>query len=100
MDAFALIVFGGLGLLLLAILLLGRFHPRSGAEILDWKPTRSYETEIELEQDDIEQMLEAQNARRRRTGRPELTEEQIRGEIAEHERAQAELRARGPGDPG
>ena len=41
-------------------------------------PTR---IEIELELDDIDQMLEAQNERRRRSGRPELTEEDMRAEV-------------------
>jgi|SRR3712207_4651685 len=94
MDPFALIVTGGLAAGVVVLLLIGRFYPGTGAEVLDWKPTRSIETEIELELDDIDQMLEAQNERRRRTGRPERTEEDIRAEVAAEEREQAEMKAR------
>ena len=66
-------------------LAIGKWYPGSGAEQLDWKPTRSYEDEIELEMEDIDQMLEAQNERRRRTGRPELTEDDFRAQIHDHE---------------
>ena len=70
-----------LALLLLVFLAIGKWYPGSGAEVLDWQPTRSYEDEIRLEIEDIDEMLEASNERRRRTGRPELTEEQVRDEV-------------------
>jgi hypothetical protein len=73
---------------------LGRWYPGSGAEQVDWRPTRSPEVEAELELDDIDQMIEAQNARRRRSGRPELTEEDVRARVAEDERWRDELRRR------
>lgn len=60
--------------LILVLVLIGRSYPGSGADLLDWKPTRDYETEAQLEQEDIAQMLEAQNAYRRRRGAVELTE--------------------------
>ena len=85
MDAFALIILGGLAVLLVAVILLGIFHPRSGADVLDWKPTRSLETEVQLELDDVAQMIEAQNERRRRTGRPEINEEEFRAQVAAEE---------------
>ena len=70
-----------LALLLLVFLAIGKWYPGTGADVLDWKPTRSYEDEIRLEIEDIDEMLEASNERRRRTGRPELTEDQVRGEV-------------------
>jgi hypothetical protein len=70
-----------LALLLLVFLAIGKWYPGTGAEVLDWQPTRSYEDEIRLELEDIDEMLEASNERRRRTGRPELTEEQVRGQV-------------------
>ena len=70
-----------LALLLLVFLAIGKWYPGTGADVLDWQPTRSYEDEIRLEIEDIDEMLEASNERRRRTGRPELTEEQVRGEV-------------------
>ena len=60
-----------------AILLLGVYSPRSGADVLDWRPTRSSELETQNEADDIAQMLEASNALRRRRGAAERTEDEI-----------------------
>jgi hypothetical protein len=77
-DAFPLIVLGGIGIVVLILVLIGRFYPGTGADILDWRPTRSYETEIELELQDVEQMIEAQNRYRRRRGEPEITEDEVR----------------------
>jgi hypothetical protein len=76
------------------LLLVGHFYPGSGADLVDWKPTRSPELEFELEQDDIQQMIEAQNEMRRRRGAPELTEEDLRRRVAEDEVNR--LRGRGP----
>lgn len=76
------------------ILLVGHFYPGSGADLLDWQPTRSYETEAQLEADDVEQMLEAQNEMRRRRGAPELTPEELNEKVAEDQANR--LRGRGP----
>ncbi|MEA2374210.1 MAG: hypothetical protein QOD53_673 [Thermoleophilaceae bacterium] len=82
------------GLVVLGIFLaIGKYYPGSGAEQLDWKPTRSYEDEVQLELDDVDQMLEAQNERRRRSGRAELTEEGMRAEVEADQRDQAERAA-------
>jgi hypothetical protein len=85
-----------LALLLLVFLAIGKWYPGTGADVLDWQPTRSYEDEIRLEMEDIDEMLEASNERRRRTGRPELTEDQIRDEVErdliEQQERQRELR--------
>ncbi len=74
-------------------LAIGKWYPGSGADVLDWTPTRSYEDEIRLELEDVDQMLEAQNERRRAKGRPELSEESVRAEVEAEERAQAERAA-------
>ena len=94
MDGFTIFVVCVLVAMVLAFMAIGRWYPGSGADVLDWKPTRSVETEIELEQDDVAQMIEAQNERRRRTGRPERSEDEVRAEVAA---AQAELRRRQDG---
>ena len=86
MDEFAWLAVGGLIFVFLLFLAIGKWYPGSGAEQVDWKPTRSIETEIELELDDVDQMLEANNARRRASGRPELTEDGLREEVAAEER--------------
>jgi hypothetical protein len=98
MDEFGVFVLG-MGAVVLAILFaIGKWYPGTGAEQVDWRPTRSPELEAELELDDIDQMLEAQNARRRASGRPELTEEDVRAQVAEDERWRDELRRRARGD--
>ena len=83
----------GLVLMVLAVLALGQWYPGSGAEQLDWKPTRSPELEAENEIDDVAQMLEAQNERRRRRGAPERTEQQIAEEVRREQRAMRERAA-------
>ncbi len=97
MDEFAVFVLG-MSIVALAIFLaIGKWYPGSGAEQVDWRPTRSPEVEAELELDDVDQMLEAQNARRRASGRPELTEDDVRAQVAEDERWRDELRRRARG---
>jgi hypothetical protein len=71
---FILISFGLVAALVVVLVLLARAYPGSGADLLDWKPTRSYETEAMLELEDVQQMIDAQNAYRRKRGAPELTE--------------------------
>jgi hypothetical protein len=61
------------GFIVLILVLLARAYPGSGADLLDWKPTRSFEDEARLESEDVEQMIQAQNEMRRRRGKPELT---------------------------
>jgi hypothetical protein len=84
-DAFPLIVLGGIGIVVFVLVLSGRFYPGTGADILDWRPTRSYETEIELEMEDVQQMIDAQNQYRRKRGERELTEDEIRQNVARDE---------------
>jgi hypothetical protein len=65
--------------------MLAKLYPGSGADLLDWQPTRSYEHEVELEMQDVDQMIEAQNAYRRKRGERELTEDEIRENVARDE---------------
>jgi hypothetical protein len=76
------------------LLLVGHFYPGTSADLVDWKPTRSPAVEAQNEIDDIRQMMEAQNEMRRRRGAPEMTEADLRREVAEDERLR--LRARDP----
>jgi hypothetical protein len=91
-DEFAVFVLFGLIVVVGIFLALGKWYPGSGAEQVHWRPTRSPELEAQLELDDIEQMLEAQNASRRASGRPELTEDDVRAQVAEDERLRESLR--------
>ena len=85
MDSFPILVVGGLLVFVGLLVLLARLYPGSGADLLDWGSTRSYEHEIELEMQDVEQMIEAQNAYRRKRGEPEITEEEIREGVVRDE---------------
>ena len=82
MDPFVVIIVGGTGGLVVALLLLGRFYPGSGAEQVDWRPTRTAGLEVQNEIDDLDQMLAATNARRRARGKPELTARSLSAELA------------------
>jgi hypothetical protein len=84
-DPFPLIVVGGILLFIGFIVVIAQLYPGSDADILDWKPTRSYETEIELEMQDVQQMLDAQNEYRRKRGERELTEDEFRLGVAREE---------------
>jgi len=75
-----------------AFLMIGKLYPGSGADVIDWKPTRSPEVEAELELDDVQQMLDAQNERRRRSGRREITEDNVRAQL-EIQRRETEAHA-------
>jgi hypothetical protein len=70
---FILLTLGLVGFIVLVLVLLARAYPGSGADLVDWRPTRSYEDEARLETEDIQQMIEAQNEMRRRRGERELT---------------------------
>jgi hypothetical protein len=72
---FILVSVGMIGFIVLCLVLLARAYPGSGADLVDWKPTRSHEVEAQLEVDDVQQMIAAQNQYRRRRGAAEITEE-------------------------
>ena len=73
-------------LLMVGVLfLIEHFYTGSNAELLDWKPTRSPEVEVQNEIDDVQQMLEAQNEMRRRRGAAERSEQELREEVEAEE---------------
>jgi uncharacterized protein YkwD len=98
MDPFVIIMVGLVGGLLVALILLGLFYPGSGADQVNWKPTRSVETEVQNEIDDLDQMLEAANEKRRARGAAELTEEGIHERVAEDRKVAAAQREAYLGD--
>ena len=71
---FILLTLGMVGFIVLLLVLLARAYPGSGADLVDWRPTRSPELEAQLEVEDVAQMIEAQNLYRRRRGARDLTE--------------------------
>ena len=82
---FVLLTVGMLALIVGVLLLVGHFYQGSGADLIDWKPTRSPEVEAQNEIDDVQQMLDAQNEMRRRRGAPEVDEGALRAEVEEEE---------------
>src|SRR4051812_34698129 len=72
------------------ILALGLWHPRSGADVLDWKPTRSPELEAQNDIDDVAQMIAAQNRMRERKGKSARTQEEIELQVRDDQRALSE----------
>lgn len=77
MDPFLAIVLGSIALALGAFVVIGvRNTPGTGAEQLGWKTTHEHDrTQSVREAEDLEQLLEAANARRRARGEAELTVE-------------------------
>src|SRR5262245_27920720 len=92
------LVLSTIGLLLLLFLIIyvlaGAFEGNSVADIIDWKPTRSPEVEAQNEIDDVRQMIEAQNALRRKRGAKEITEADVQRQAMEDQQVRA--RGRGP----
>jgi hypothetical protein len=70
---YVLLTLAMVAFIVVVLVLLARAYPGSGSDLLDWKPTRSFEDEARLETEDIQQMIEAQNEMRRRRGKPDLT---------------------------
>jgi hypothetical protein len=85
LDAFPLILLVGILVVVGLLVLLAQLYPGTGADLLDWHPTRSYETEVELEMQDVEQMIEARNEYRRKRGEREVTEAQFREDVVQEE---------------
>ncbi len=86
MDTFTLIVTVGMVLLILWVVALGIWHPRTGADVLQWKPTRSAEVESRNEADDLDQMIAAQNALRVRRGKAARTQAEVEAEVRSDQR--------------
>jgi hypothetical protein len=81
-DPFTLVVVGGLAVLVLVFWLIGSYFPGSGLEQLGLKSARELaERREELEAEDLDQLLNAHNARRRARGEPEVTAEQLEARV-------------------
>ena len=83
---------GMVALIVLLLVLLARAYPGSGADLVDWRPTRSPELEAELEIEDVQQMLDAQNEMRRRRGAEEVTAEDVDRWVEEDEAVREQAR--------
>jgi hypothetical protein len=73
-DSFALVLIAGLAILVLWVWILGRANQGRGMEPFGLRSARRItEDREELEAEDLAQMLEAHNARRRRRGQADMT---------------------------
>jgi len=94
MDPFTVIILAGLVAFVIWVAVLGRFSG-SGLELLDWKSAREVtESRESLEAEDLAQMIEASNARRRRRGEPEVTLEDLELRVMQENHDQNRLRER------
>ena len=90
---FILASFGMVALIVVVLVLLARAYPGSGADLVDWKPTRSYEDEARLELEDVQQMIDAQNVYRRKRGAGDLTEADAQAMAREDEKVRERARS-------
>ena len=90
---FILASFGMVALIVVVLVLLARAYPGSGADLVDWKPTRSYEDEARLELEDVQQMIDAQNVYRRKRGAVDLTEADAEAMAREDEKVRERARS-------
>ena len=100
MDAFALIISGGLALLLVAVILLGIFHPARAQTYSTGGPRARSRPRSSSSSTTSTQMIEAQNERRRRTGGPEIDEDEFRAQVAAEEAEHNRRRMCDQPDPG
>jgi hypothetical protein len=89
---FMLVTLVMIGLIILILVLLARAYPGSGADLVDWKPTRSYEDEARLEMEDVQQMIAAQNEYRRRRGAEDISEADVNKWAQEDEKVRRQSR--------
>jgi hypothetical protein len=80
-------------LIVVVLVLLARAYPGSGADLLDWKPTRSFEDEARLEMEDVQQMIDAQNEMRRRRGAKDISQADVDEWAAEDEKVRRQGQA-------
>jgi hypothetical protein len=92
-DPFTAIVLGALAIIIVAVYLLGRHYPGSGLEEIGLRSARQIMEKREaLEAEDLEQMLEARNARLRARGEREVTAEEMELRVAADQREQQRRR--------
>ncbi len=92
-DPFAIVLLGGLAALILWVWLLGKFYPGSGLEQLGLRTAREIsETREALDAEDLDQMLQAHNARRRARGEAEVTVADLEMRVLEDAREQGKRR--------
>jgi hypothetical protein len=74
-DTFALIVLGGIVLVVVGFLALGRWHPARASDVTDSGRQKDWAAQAEIEEHDVGEMVEGQNVYRRARGDEEITSE-------------------------
>jgi hypothetical protein len=93
-DPFVLVLVGFLLAMVIVLVLIGHFYPGSGMEQLGMRSAREItERREELEAEDLDQMLAAHNARRRRRGEAEVTVEDLELRVTQDRRELEQRRA-------
>jgi hypothetical protein len=92
-DPFTALVLGALAIIVVSVYLLGRHYPGSGLDQIGLRSAREIiEKREALEAEDLEQLLDARNARLRARGEPELSVEDMELRVAADRREQQRLR--------
>jgi hypothetical protein len=99
MDPFATIVFSGIVLTFLTFLLLGWRSRVRTRDITNKDEYEAWAARARIEEREVPEMVEGQNALRRKHGRREITEQEIRSRVggeqaAALDQADAEVKAR------
>jgi hypothetical protein len=87
---FAAWVFGLLFVAFLVLIAIGLWHRRSASDIWDKDRLKRWETQANIEERDIGEMIHAANERRRLRGEPPLTKEEIDARVAEEQKRSLE----------
>ena len=90
MDAFTVIVFASLVVVVLVFVGIGLWHPRSASEVTDAGRQERWATQATLEEREVPEMVEGQNAYRRARGERELTAADAQRMAAERQRRSIE----------
>ena len=93
MDPFTVVVFAGLAALVLFVVVLGKYNEGSPLDQIGLRtPREIVESQEALDAEDLEQMLEAHNARRRARGEAERTVEDIEMQVVREQNEQMQRR--------
>ena len=87
MSIFAIIVIVAIVGGFVAILALGLWHPSSARQVTTGGDEKRWATQAEVEEKDIGEMVDAQNVSRRRRGKAEVSEDEIRERARQNQEA-------------
>jgi hypothetical protein len=95
---FILIVFGGLALVFLGLIALGALDPRRLSELTGKADEKRWATQATIEEGEVNEMVDAQNESRRRRGKDEVSEGDIRARADATQRESNDRAKREAGD--